>query len=312
MTTGPAGRLRASRTPDTARRLGARWSARASCGAAFPEPSDAGSPSSSQNICALVPRGHPSAGITGELWSQPPLGVAETRLPKRSATSRWTVSPRVGSPAPTVSGASTTVGSRPPPGRSSPEAASPTSRRRSSLYSAREQAVERHVDEARVAVERLPVGERELRALDDRVDVLGRADAEGREVEPGEQGELLQQDRPLPPRPGLADRVAVVVVGDRRLDRRLPAGEIAAGDETAVRRAEAVDLVGDEATIEGVSSPVDPVLAAPGAGLVEDSPIGRGERRVAKERSRPRCREVQLRRRPARSAEAARSARSSQ
>ncbi len=29
--------------------------------------------------------------MTGELWSQPPLGVAESMFPKRSATSRCTV-----------------------------------------------------------------------------------------------------------------------------------------------------------------------------------------------------------------------------
>ena len=40
--------------------------------------------------------------MVGELCSQPPLGVAERRFPKRSATSRWTVSPRVGSPAPSA------------------------------------------------------------------------------------------------------------------------------------------------------------------------------------------------------------------
>ena len=41
----------------------------------------AGRPSSSQNICARVPRQKPSSGITGELCSQPPDGVAETMLP---------------------------------------------------------------------------------------------------------------------------------------------------------------------------------------------------------------------------------------
>jgi hypothetical protein len=31
--------------------------------------------------------------MTGELCSQPPLGVAETMLPQRSTTSTWQVSP---------------------------------------------------------------------------------------------------------------------------------------------------------------------------------------------------------------------------
>ena len=79
-------------------------------------PQRRGSPSSSQNICARVPSGQPSAGMTGELWSQPPLGVAETMFPKRSATSRCTVSPRVGSPEPGTATASRMRGNRPSPG----------------------------------------------------------------------------------------------------------------------------------------------------------------------------------------------------
>ena len=52
-----------------------------------------GNPSTSQNIWARVPSGKPSSGITGELWNQPPLGVAVIILPQRSIKSRWTVSP---------------------------------------------------------------------------------------------------------------------------------------------------------------------------------------------------------------------------
>src|SRR4051812_44319694 len=71
------------------------------------------------DICARDPSGQPSAGIVGELWSQPPEGVAEKTFPNRSATSRWTVSPRVGSPTPseTVSPGVCRVGRRPKPGR---------------------------------------------------------------------------------------------------------------------------------------------------------------------------------------------------
>ena len=53
----------------------------------------AGSPGVRVNICARVPRQNPSPGMTGEDCSQPPLGVADTMLPNRSATSRWQVSP---------------------------------------------------------------------------------------------------------------------------------------------------------------------------------------------------------------------------
>ena len=77
-----------------------------------------GERSSSQEICSRVPRQKPSSGITGELCSQPPLGVAETMLPQRSMMSRWQVSPAttpsslvVGSPMPPIG---PTVGSPTP------------------------------------------------------------------------------------------------------------------------------------------------------------------------------------------------------
>ena len=60
----------------------------------------------------------------------------------------------------------------------------------------RQEPRERDVDEGRVAVEGLTVGEGELRALRDHVDVLGVR--EFREVESLEQRELLQEDRPCP------------------------------------------------------------------------------------------------------------------
>src|SRR5260221_338015 len=70
-----------------------------------PGASELAKPGVRANIWPLVPRQKPSPGTTGELCSQPPLGVAETRFPNRSATSRWQVSPgpsavvaRVGSP----------------------------------------------------------------------------------------------------------------------------------------------------------------------------------------------------------------------
>ena len=219
MTTGPAGRLRASRTPGTARPLGARWTARASCGAAS-RGERCGQPFLEPEHLRPRPERPPERGDHGRALEP---AAARRRGDEVAEAVRDVevdgVAPRRLSGADSRRGVD--QGREPAAARPElTEADSPTSRRRSSLYS-REQAVERHVDEVRVAVERVAVGERELRALDDRVDVLGRADAEGREVEPGEQGELLQQDRPLPPRPGLADRVAVVVVGDRRLDRRL-------------------------------------------------------------------------------------------
>ena len=88
--------------------------------------------------------------MTGEDCSQPPDGVADTMLPAWSTMSKCTVSPRispmrptVGSPAPMPPTArrwpssrrSFTTAPKPStePGRSSSEALSPTSLRRSSL-----------------------------------------------------------------------------------------------------------------------------------------------------------------------------------
>ena len=71
----------------------------------------------------------------------------------------------------------------------------PTSRRRSSAYSRGQEPLERDLG---VAVERLAVGEGELRALDHHMDVLGVRQL--REFEAVEQRELLEEDRALAPR----------------------------------------------------------------------------------------------------------------
>ena len=92
--TGPAGRRRACPRPGRARRRAAPCVGVSVVRGRLPGASDAGWPSSSQNICARVPRQKPSSGITGEDCSQPPDGVAETMLPARSMMSKCTVSPR--------------------------------------------------------------------------------------------------------------------------------------------------------------------------------------------------------------------------
>ena len=171
-----------------------------------PGVSEEGSPSSSQNICARVPSGHPRAGITGDECSQPPLGVTETRFPKRSATSRCTVSPCVGSPDPAVAATSGMLGRWPRPGAQAAADVSPTRVRRSSVVVGGEQGVERHFA---VAVERVAVGERELRAL--RYDVDELRVGELGEVEALEQGELLEAHRTRAPRLRLADGQPAVV-----------------------------------------------------------------------------------------------------
>ncbi len=171
------------------------------------------------------------------------------------------MSPRVGSPTPGASGASPTGVARrgfSPPGRSSAddscvEQAAPLLR-----VVAREEHVERHVGEVRIAVPRLAIGERELRALGDRVDVLRRVLAHPREVEALEQPQLLEEDRRLAPRPGLEHLVAVVVDRERLLPPRLPRCQVFRREKARVTLAGAVaplallerdELLGDPAAV---------------------------------------------------------------
>src|SRR5215213_3799488 len=74
-----------------------------------------------------------------------------------------------------------------------------------------EQFIRRDVHVPRVTVVGFPVGERELGALYDGVDVIDGVVAHADEVEPGEQSELLEKYGSLAPQPCLAHRVAVVV-----------------------------------------------------------------------------------------------------
>ena len=71
-----------------------------------------------------------------------------------------------------------------------------------------QQVAERNIGEGRVAVPRLAVRERELRALDHDVDELGALAPDRSEVETFEQPELLQEDRALAPRPRLENAPA--------------------------------------------------------------------------------------------------------
>ena len=141
-------------------------------------------------------------------------------LPWRSTTSTWHVSPAGprhaaerrlahAEPAPTASAAGTAAsrGSRP-----SGRARAQLERRlladqRAPLVgvAAAQQRVERHVREGRVAVPRLAVGEGELRALDDGVDVLGRQVAHGVEVEASSSASGCSSTGPWLHGPGLAD-----------------------------------------------------------------------------------------------------------
>ena len=170
----------------------------------------------------------------------------------------------------------------------------------------REQRLQRHLA---VAVERIPVGERELGALGDDVDELGRRELG--EIEAVEERELLQPHRPGRPRQRLADRQpAVLELGDR-LERRAPARHVLAGEEPAFGGGEPVDLLGDEALVVRAAGLLDLLLARASARLLDDPAIGRRERRVAEERADLRCRQVEVARAGPPAAAAPRCARSS-
>src|SRR4029079_19611800 len=99
------------------------------------------------------------------------------------------------------------------------------------------------------------------------MDEIGADRIETVEVEALQQGELLQENRALAPRAAFDDGVAAVVIGQRRLDRRVPAGYVVGGQEAAMMpaggvehllcAAEPVDRLGDKAAIPGVASPLD-------------------------------------------------------
>ena len=134
-----------------------------------------------------------------------------------------------------------------------------SARRRVALV---EELGERHVDELRVAVILLAIGERELRHLGDGMDVVDAVRLETREVETGEERELLEEDRPLTPRAALVDGVAAVVERDRLLDVRLVLLEIDAREKSAVRGGVCRDLAGDVAAVKGVDRGREPVATA--------------------------------------------------
>ena len=116
------------------------------------------------------------------------------------------------------------------------------------------------------------------------------------EIEALQQRELLQQDRPLAPRAALDDRIAAIVVGQRRLDRGLPARHVVGGQHAAMaaargvedflRAAEAVDRLGDKARDtrrRGRARCGRSRSPAAGIGLGQHAAVGRGQRRVAEQ-----------------------------
>ena len=212
--TGPAGRRPGCRRPAPARRRAAPASATAWSAAAGRAPAMDGSPSSSQNICARVPRQKPSSGMVGELCSQPPDGVAETSVApavdhvdvagvaagravarRRSARRSPAAPPTSGR---TRSGTAAATGGA-PAGRAGPQLADGRGRRSAPAARAR--------TPARAGRPAARPGRRRTRPrgrrtpawpLDDPVDQRRRCRAAGRSAV-AEHRQRLQQHRPLAP-----------------------------------------------------------------------------------------------------------------
>ena len=86
-----------------------------------------------------------------------------------------------------------------------------------------EQGAHRYIDIIRIAIPGFAVGEGKLGAFDDDVDEIRPKRVEIAEIEPLQQRQLLQQNRSLAPRTTLCHCVAVIVEGNRRFNRGLPA-----------------------------------------------------------------------------------------
>src|SRR5215217_3666192 len=152
-----------------------------------------------------------------------------------------------------------------------------------------EQTLRRDVHVPRVTVVGFPVGERELGALYDGVDVFNGVVAHADEVEPGEQSELLEKYGSLAPQPCLAHRVAVVVQRRRSFQFRPVSGEIVAAQQASMASARGIhhprrghvmhDGLGDEAAVERVAGRLYLLVAisASRLGLFDDAPEGTGQ-----------------------------------
>ena len=142
--------------------------------------------------------------------------------------------------------------------------------------------------ELRVAIEVIPVRERQLERLRDGVDVLRGVVAHPLEIEAPKERERLEEDRPLAPEPGLED-----------LEGAMPSREAAArGSFHATTVARQVrfgqdaagllngpgDALGDVTAIEAIARGVDRLLASAVQVLLlrlDERPEGAGEIRLA-------------------------------
>src|SRR6185295_3133931 len=133
--------------------------------------------------------------------------------------------------------------------------------------------------------------ERKLPAFDDDVSELGSRQLG--EVVAAKERELLEPDRAGCPRLRLADRESVVLERRDRLERRVPGGHVGAGQETALARDEAIDLLCDEPLVPRLPPSADLASARPDAAPPNDAAIRGGAGLIAEERTRLRHRQVE-------------------
>ncbi len=282
-----------------------------------PGASEAGRPSSSQNIWARVPRQKPSSGIVGEACSHPPLGVAEIMLPQRSTTSMWQVSPlvlpsrsTVGSPvvasvgrdvdtpASTRRTCSASRGSRPPgaPGRNSVSAAEPTSAARSWTYAGPSRSSTVSGEASPYQASRSAITSFQTSVTAWTPSAVSGSSAVGPRVV--QHGQRLEQGGPLTPQPGLGDLHALPLVHRRRLPGGLVGGEVRAADQPGqhlpagvppLARPERLDGLGHEAAAPRVARRLGLLGDGRRRAAGVDEPLQhRGVGRVAEQLSRPR------------------------
>ncbi len=160
-----------------------------------------------------------------------------------------------------------------------------------------EQALEVHLDECGIRVPGFAVRECELRALDDRVDVIGGQKAGSDEVEALQQAQLLQENGALAPRPAFSDGPSLEVGRHSCLVTGPVAREVVACQEARMWRSRAVhrlgsavdpDGFGDESGVERCQRCIDLLLAAVTDGLrfPQQSLVGEGEIAIAKPAAR--------------------------
>jgi hypothetical protein len=148
------------------------------------------------------------------------------------------------------------------------------------------QGLDRHLDEIGIAIEGLAVRESELRGLGDRVDEFGTHRVHGSQVGLCQQRQLLQEHRSLAPNSVLAEGMAVIIEGCRRLLGCLPNGHVVGRQDAPVTparaiyqlliRAKGADRFRHEAAVPGVAQALDLVftIRAFGLGLVEQTLVG--------------------------------------